>query len=71
MSSIGSYNKKIKMKDTIKSNLIAIFYVSLFLGLCFGFVFGIHYLFEISYLDVIKICIGIGIIDAIRGINKK
>jgi len=71
MNMIGSYNKQIKMKDTIKSTLTAIFYVSLFLGTCIGFVFGVHWLFEIPYLDVCHLCIGVGIINAIDNIAKR
>ena len=66
MNMIGSYNRKI---NKMKSTLTAIFYVSLFLGACGFGVWSLHYFFEMPYLDIMYLSIGIGIINAINGIG--
>ena len=65
---IGSYNRKI---NKMKSTLAAIFYVTIFLGAFLGFVLGLHYFFDMPYLDIMHLCLGIGIINAINGIDIK
>jgi hypothetical protein len=56
----GGYNVRIRY------NILAILlYIFLSLLAYGGFIFVLTYLFKISYLDALHLCIGVGIIKAI------